>query len=133
MITHEITPKAVVYAFENPVELDTNNAMASQARMCLDKMIGYTLSGVARTYVGAKSVGRCQSAGLALVVEREKEIQNFKPETYYDLYVNFEKNKVKFKAKYAGTDTTPLDHLKSNLEAEKLCRSVARHLLLRIL
>lgn len=73
MITHEITPKAVVTAFENPVPLDTNNAMASQARMCVDKIIGYRLSPIARTYLGAKSVGRCQSAGLMVLAQREKK------------------------------------------------------------
>ena len=96
LITHEITPKAVVKAFENPVALDTDNAMASQARMCLDKLLGYRVSPIAKTYVGAKSVGRCQSVGLKLVADREKEIQNFIPEAYFDLYLNFEKNKVKF-------------------------------------
>ena len=77
LITHEITPKAVVQAFENPVELDTDKAMAAQARMVLDKLLGYRLSPLARTYLGAKSVGRCQSAGLILVVERENEIRKF--------------------------------------------------------
>lgn len=113
LITHEITPKAVVKAFENPVELDTDNAMASQARMTIDKMIGYRMSPIARTYLGAKSVGRCQSAGLKLIVDREKEIENFIPETYYDLYVKFKKNKTDFKAKYIGTDTKPIEHIKS--------------------
>jgi DNA topoisomerase-1 len=50
--------------------------------MTVDKMIGFRLSPIAKTYVGAKSVGRVQSVGLKLVVDREHEIQNFKPETY---------------------------------------------------
>lgn len=117
MITHEITPKAVLKAFENPVPLDTGNAMASQARMCLDKIIGYRLSPVARNSVGAKSVGRCQSTGLKLIVDREKEIQNFIPETYYNLYFNFQKNNTEFKAKFIGSDTLGIiDHLKSQEE-----------------
>ena len=121
LITHEITPKAVVKAFENPVELDTNNAMASQARMILDKLLGYRLSPIAKTYIGAKSVGRCQSVGLKLVADREKEIQNFVPETYFDLYLNFEKNKTKFKAKFAGNNEMGnIDHLKSQAEVNKI-------------
>lgn len=121
LITHEITPKAVVRAFENPADLDTNNAMASQARMILDKMLGYRLSPISKTYVGARSVGRCQSVGLKLVADREKEIQNFKPETYFDLYVNFEKNGTKFKAKFAGNNTIGnVDHLNSQKEVDNV-------------
>lgn len=103
MVTHEITPKAVVHAFEHPIELETNLIQAAQTRAAIDKMIGYTLSPIAKLHLGAKSVGRCQSVGLKLVVDRENEIENFKPETYFDLFLTFEKNKSKFKAKYAGT------------------------------
>ena len=120
MITHEITPKAVVRAFENPVPFETTLVEAAQARGVIDKLIGYSLSGIARTYLGAKSVGRCQSAGLILVVERENEIQNFNPEVYYDLYVNFEKNKTAFKAKYVGTDKVPLVHLPNKTAVDQI-------------
>ena len=101
-VTHEITPKAVVYAIENPIQLNENLVSAGLARLTIDKMIGYRLSPIAKTYVGAKSVGRCQSVGLKLVADREKEIQNFVPETYYNLFLNFSKNKTNFKAKYFG-------------------------------
>ena len=60
-VTHEITPKAVVKAIENPIPMDDNLVDAGLARMTLDKMIGYRLSPISKTYVGAKSVGRCQS------------------------------------------------------------------------
>ena len=120
-ITHEITPKAVVKAIENPVKLDENLVDAGLARMTLDKMIGYRLSPISKTYVGAKSVGRAQSVGLKLVADREKEIQNFVPETYFDLYVNFEKNKTKFKAKFAGNNTIGnVDHLNSQKEVDAI-------------
>lgn len=120
-VTHEITPKAVVKAIENPIPLGDNLVDAGLARMTLDKMIGYRLSPISKTYVGAKSVGRCQSVGLKLVADREKEIQNFKPETYFDLYVNFEKNKTKFKAKFAGNNEIGnIDHLKSQKEVDTI-------------
>lgn len=116
LITHEITPKAVVRAFENPVPMDTGNALAAQARMTIDKMIGYRMSPIAKTYIGAKSVGRCQSAGLKLIVDRELEIRNFKPEKYYNLTLEFKKNKTEFSgpkaAKYAGTDAKAVDKIK---------------------
>lgn len=120
-VTHEITPKAVVKAIENPIPMDDNLVDAGLARMTLDKMLGYRLSPIGKTYVGAKSVGRCQSVGLKLVADREKEIQNFVPETYFDLYVNFEKNKTKFKAKFAGNDTIGnVDHLNSQKEVDAI-------------
>ena len=119
--THEITPKAVVHALENPIPLEEDLIEAGLTRMTLDKMIGFRLSPIAKTYVGAKSVGRVQSVGLKLVVDREKEIQNFKPETYFDLYLNFEKKGTKFKAKFAGNPTIGnVDHLKTQAEVNKI-------------
>ena len=112
-ITHEITKNAVINAIENPIDLDENLVDAAHARQTIDKLVGYTLSPIAKAYIGAKSVGRCQSAGLKLIVDREKEIQNFVPETFYDVYVNFEKNGTKFKAKYVGTDLNEVNHLSS--------------------
>lgn len=112
-ITHEITPKAVVHAIENPIQLNENLVSAGLARLTIDKMIGYRLSPIAKTYVGAKSVGRCQSVGLKLVADREKEIQNFVPETYYTLEVRFKKGNSEFSAKYIGTKDKKIDKLDS--------------------
>ena len=125
-ITHEITPKAVVDAIENPVKMDNDLVDAGLARLTLDKMLGYRLSPIAKTYVGARSVGRCQSCGLKIIADREREIQNFIPETYFDLYLNFKKNTTEFKAKYVGTPANPIDHLKSQKEVDAvkaLCTS----------
>ena len=99
-ITHEITPKAVVHAIENPVQFDNNLVNAEFARMMTDKLIGYGLSPLGKKYIGAKSIGRCQSVGLKLVSDRENEIINFIPELYFNLYLNFEKNNKEFNAKY---------------------------------
>ena len=122
-VTHEITPKAVVKAIENPIALNEYLVDAGLARMALDKMIGWRLSPIAKTYVGARSVGRVQSVGLKLVVDREKEILAFVPETYYDLYLLFEKNGTKFKAKYAGNNTWGnVDHLKNQAEVDTVKR-----------
>lgn len=126
MVMHEITPKAVVSALENPVPFNNNMVEAGLARLTLDKLIGYGLSPIARMYIGAKSVGRCQSAGLLLITERENEILNFKPEIYYDLYLNFTKNKTNFKAKYIGTSKGIVDHLYSKQDVNNvinLCTS----------
>ena len=116
VIAHEITPKAVVYALENPVKLSDSIVNAALARLTIDKMIGYTLSPIAKAYVGARSVGRCQSAGLKLVVDREREIQEFVPEHYYDLYLKFKKNNQGFSAKYIGTTDHAVDRIKTTEE-----------------
>jgi DNA topoisomerase-1 len=101
-VTHEITPKAVVAAIENPIHFDDNLVNAEFARMMTDKLIGYGLSPLGKKYIGAKSIGRCQSVGLKLVTDRENEILNFVPELYYNLYLKFTKNSKEFKAKYYG-------------------------------
>lgn len=99
---HEITKKAVEEAINHPGKIDEDMVDAALARASLDKIVGFRLSPIARTKVGAKSVGRCQSPALKLVVEREEEIMAFKPETYYEIYLPFTKNKVEYKAQYKG-------------------------------
>ena len=106
---HEITSKAVIHALENPVPFDDNLVNAGLTRMMIDKLIGYGLSPLAKKYLGAKSVGRCQSVGLKLVSDREKEIQDFIPEMYFNLYLKFTKNGESFKAKYTGYKEEQID------------------------
>ena len=99
---HEVTKKAVLEAIDNPVKLDLNLVNAALSRASLDKIIGFRLSPISRTKVGAKSIGRCQSPALRLVVDREEEIQNFKPEKYFEIWLPFSKDKVDYKAQYKG-------------------------------
>ena len=108
---HEITKAAIEKAIKNSRDLDYDLVAAAVSREKADKIIGYRLSGIARNNVGARSVGRCQSAGLKLIVMREEEIMNFKPEIYYDLYLHFKKNKTEFRAKYCGTDKKEIKSL----------------------
>ena len=117
---HEITKNAVLKALENPRKIDNDLVDAAQARQKLDKMLGYRLSPIARKQIRAKSVGRCQSAGLKLIVDREKEIQNFNSIKYYDLFLYFKEKGHDFKAKYIGTPKHKIDKIKSLKEAEKI-------------
>ena len=123
MIMHEITQKAVIHALENPVDFDEAMVDSGIVRMIIDKLLGYGLSPVVKAYLGARSIGRCQAAGLLLLSEREEEIANFKPKQYYDLYLNFTKNKNQFKAKYIGTKASPIDHLNSKDEVVKVANA----------
>lgn len=102
IVYHEITKSAIEKALNNPLKIDEALVSAAHTRSKLDKIVGYRLSPIAIKNLGARSVGRCQSAGLKLVVDREKEIQNFKSEIYYEMFLNFKKNDIEFKAKYQG-------------------------------
>ena len=120
MIMHEITPKAVLYALENPTTFDDALVNAEKARQCTDKLIGYSLSPEAKKHIGAKSVGRCQSIGLILVADRENEILDFIPEKYFNLYLNFTKNGKDFKAKYVGYKNEKYDKIKNASEIKTI-------------
>ncbi len=75
---HEITKPALEAAIQNPRKVDMDMVSSQQARQTLDMLVGYDLSGVVRRKVpGAISAGRVQSPALRLIVEREKEIEEF--------------------------------------------------------
>lgn len=120
MVMHEITPKAVLRALENPVNFDDALVNAEKARQCTDKLIGYGLSPEAKKHIGAKSVGRCQSIGLMLVADRENEILDFIPEKYFNLYLNFTKNGKDLRAKYIGYKNEKYDKIKSASEIKTI-------------
>lgn len=83
---NEITRKAVTDAFDNPRDLDMNLVDAQQARRAVDRIVGYRLSPLLWRNVGPNlSAGRVQSPTLWLVVQREREIQAFKPREYWDV------------------------------------------------
>lgn len=120
MVMHEITPKAVLYALENPVAFDDALVNAEKARQCTDKLIGFSMSPQAKKHIGAKSVGRCQSVGLMLVADRENEILDFIPEKYFNLYLNFTKNGKEFKARYVGYKNEKYDKIKNASEIKTI-------------
>ena len=117
---HEITKNAVLKALQNPRKIDSDLVVAAQTRQKLDKLMGYRLSPIANKQVHAKSVGRCQSAGLKLIVQREEEIQNFISETYYELYLYFKKNNREFKAKYIGDANQDIKKITSLEDANRI-------------
>lgn len=110
---HSVTKQEIQKALNNPEYMDKALCDAAEARQVVDKLIGYTLSPIAKAYLGAKSVGRCQSAGLKLIVDREKEIQEFIPDYYYDLFVHFRKEGKEFTAKYCGTEESLVEKISS--------------------
>ena len=90
IVFHEITKPAILKAIETPRHLNMNLVNAQQARRVLDRLVGFRLSPVLwRKVKPALSAGRVQSVAVRLIVEREREIQNFRAEPYYRLNAVF--------------------------------------------
>lgn len=90
IVFHEITKSAIERAISNPRKIDKNLVDAQQARRILDRLVGYELSPVLWKKVRAGlSAGRVQSVAVRLIVEREREIQNFKSTFYYRVVAEF--------------------------------------------
>ncbi|MDD4909770.1 MAG: type I DNA topoisomerase [Candidatus Omnitrophica bacterium] len=91
---HEITLQAIKNAFSHPVDINEDLVKAQQARRILDRIVGYLLSPLLwRKIVRGLSAGRVQSVALRLIVEREREIQAFKPQEYWDIEAELMKQK----------------------------------------
>jgi DNA topoisomerase-1 len=90
IVFHEITKNAILKAIDNPREIDYNLVNAQQARRVLDRLVGYELSPVLwRKIKGGLSAGRVQSVSVRLIVEREREIQNFNATPSYSVVAEF--------------------------------------------
>ena len=92
VVYQEITPQAVRQAVAQPRSLDPNLIAAGRARDCLDKLVGYKGSKhvVWKLNIGAKSMGRVQSATLHLLCQREREIQSFQPQDFWSVWVEYQ-------------------------------------------
>ncbi len=111
---HEITKSAIQNALKNPRELKTHLVDAQQGRRVLDRLVGYKLSPFLwKKIARGLSAGRVQSVAVRLIVEREEEIKNFKPEEYWTIKAIFQKdNKKEIEAelvKIRGKDLEQFD------------------------
>ena len=106
VLFNEITHDKVIEAINNPTVIDDNLVKSQETRRILDRIIGFRLSKLLQAKIGAKSAGRVQSVALKLIVDREREIENFKPIEYWTITAHFDK----FDADYFN------DKLKENKE-----------------
>jgi DNA topoisomerase-1 len=91
VVFHEITEPAIAEAFGEPREINMDLVNAQQARRILDRLVGYNLSPLLWRKVRSRlSAGRVQSIALRLIVEREREIEDFIPEEYWSIKAEFE-------------------------------------------
>jgi DNA topoisomerase-1 len=112
VVFHEITKPAIDEAFAHPREINMQMVDAQQARRILDRLVGYSLSPILwRKVRNRLSAGRVQSVALRLVVEREREIENFIPEEYWSIAAEFrpEGSQNTFIAKLNKIDDEDLD------------------------
>ena len=122
IVFHEITKAAIQRAIENPRSIDYHLVDAQQARRVLDRIVGYELSPVLwRKVKGGLSAGRVQSVSVRLIVEREREIQEFNPEASYRIDAEFSNEEGQsFKAKLPKNFSTKEEaqkFLEANLNA----------------
>lgn len=115
IVFHEITKKAIEESIKNPRDIDLNLVNAQQARRILDRLVGYELSPILWKKIKANlSAGRVQSVAVRLIVEREKEIQNFETKSFFKVAALFETNHQNFKAELDtkfNTEKEALDFL----------------------
>lgn len=98
IVFREITKPAVLKSIENARQIDMDLVRSQESRRIVDRIIGFSLSKLLQKKIGSKSAGRVQSIALKIIVDREKEIQAFNPEEYWDIYLEFNKKKYELKA-----------------------------------
>ena len=89
VVFNEITKDTVINAFNHTRKIDDNLVRSQESRRILDRIIGFRLSKLMQAKTGGKSAGRVQSVALKLIVDREREIQNFVTEEYWTITAKF--------------------------------------------
>ncbi|PTJ06158.1 type I DNA topoisomerase [Staphylococcus simulans] len=108
VVFNEITKDAVKESFKTPRSIEINLVDAQQARRIVDRLVGYNISPVLWKKVKkGLSAGRVQSVALRLVIDRENEVRNFKPEEYWKIEGKFRYKKSTFTAKFLHYKNKP--------------------------
>jgi DNA topoisomerase-1 len=121
VVFHEITKRAINQAVEHPRELSKDLVNAQQARRALDYLVGFNLSPLLWKKVRrGLSAGRVQSPALRMIVEREEEIERFKPREYWTLEADLEKDQQQFVARLTHLHGKKLGQFSISRESQAL-------------
>lgn len=90
IVFNEITKDVILNSFKNARDIDINLVKSQETRRILDRIIGFRLSKLMQSKTGGKSAGRVQSVALKLIVDKEREIEAFIPEDYYEIDAYFD-------------------------------------------
>jgi len=126
IVFHEITKNAVLKALENGREIDIDLVHSQESRRIVDRIIGFSLSKLLQRKIGSKSAGRVQSVVLKLVVEREEEINQFIPEEYWDMFIEFSQANQTLKAKFIGDNDGKIK-LNNKDDVDKVLQNLTDH------
>lgn len=113
VLFNEITHDKVIEAINNPTVIDDNLVKSQETRRILDRIIGFRLSKLLQSKIGAKSAGRVQSVALKLIVDREREIEAFRPEEYWTITAIFKEMESEL-FKYKNDDISLKNEEKAN-------------------
>ena len=116
---NEITKDKVIDAINNCSMIDDNLVKSQETRRILDRIIGFRLSKLLQSKINAKSAGRVQSVALKLIVDREREIQDFVPEEYWTVTAHFKEYDADY-FRYKDKDVK----LKTEAEADEVLNNI---------
>lgn len=122
VVFNEITKDAIKESFKHPRSINMDLVDAQQARRILDRLVGYNISPLLWKKVKkGLSAGRVQSVAVRLIIDREKEIEDFEPEEYWSIKGEFLKGKEVFEANFYGVDGKKKD-LKTDKEVKEVTK-----------
>ena len=121
VVFNEITKNAVLDAFKQARKIDDKMVNSQEARRILDRIIGFRLSKLMQSKTSGKSAGRVQSVALKLIVEKEREIEAFKIEDYYEIDAKFNEFDAKLE-KYKDDDI----EIKTEEEADNILSKLSK-------
>ena len=124
IVFNEITKNAVLKALDNPRSIDIDLVKSQETRRILDRIIGFKLSKLLQKKIKSKSAGRVQSIALRMICDREKEINDFKPEEYWTIKALLNKNKDEFLTTLSKIDNKKVE-IKNEEEALKIVNSIS--------
>lgn len=121
IVFNEITKDVILSSFAKARDIDDNLVKSQETRRMLDRIIGFRLSKLMQSKTGGKSAGRVQSVALKLIVDREREIEAFVPEDYYEIDAIFDE----FEAKLDTYNNKKIE-IKTESEAQDIISKLSK-------